>query len=83
MKVSQFHKTLVSDDVKRTPLTVGETKRPNKGIRKAWMETKRDDADWRQSVYESLVANGPDQVRRYRNRSIRPRLGRKMRDGEA
>lgn len=49
-------------------------------VRRAYREQKRREAENRQATYAALVANGPDDVRQYRNRAVRPRLGRKMRE---
>lgn len=51
-----------------------------KGAARDLKNRRRQEAKDRQAAYDALLANGPDDVRQYRNRLIRPRLGRQLRE---
>lgn len=76
MKISEYHNTLVSYDVKRTPLKTVDKGRKNKGIRSAWAEDKRFAAEDRQQQYNHEFRGNHPQV------GPVLRAGRKLREGE-
>ena len=59
------------------------TGRQYKGAMRDLKRIRREQAEERQAAYERLLANGPVEVRIYRDRSVRPRLGRQLREAVA